>query len=128
MRYLIDSSAWIEYLNGSKSGEIVNKIIKEDHNDIFILALNISEVVSRIKRLNGDVELAYDSMIANSEIFDITPKIAKEAGLLHFQLRKQSSSISLADTIMMVSSKILSAKIITKDNHFKNFKEVIFLK
>ncbi len=27
MKYLVDSSAWIEYLNGSKAGEELDKIL-----------------------------------------------------------------------------------------------------
>src|SRR3990167_3527893 len=98
MKYMIDSSAWIEYLNGGASGEKVNKIIKEENNEIITLALNISEVISKTKRMNRNADLAYESIISNAEFFDITPEIAKEAGLLHSQLRKQNQSISIADT------------------------------
>ena len=127
MRYLIDSSAWIEYLDGGASGEKVNKIIKEENNEILTLALNISEVISKTKRMNRNADLAYESIISNAEFFDITPEIAKEAGLLHSQLRKQNQSISIADTLMMISSEALSARIVTKDNHFKNFKGVVLV-
>ena len=127
MRYLIDSSAWIEYLDGGASGEKVNKIIKEENNEIITLALNISEVISKTKRMNRNADLAYESIISNAEFFDITPEIAKEAGLLHSQLRKQNQSISIADTLMMISSEALSARIVTKDNHFKNFKGVVLV-
>ena len=127
MRYIIDSYAWIEYLNGGASGEKVNKIIKEENNEIITLALNISEVISKTKRMNRNADLAYESIISNAEFFDITPEIAKEAGLLHSQLRKQNQSISIADTLMMISSEALSARIVTKDNHFKNFKGVVLV-
>ena len=127
MRFIVDSSAWIEYLNGSEAGETVNKIIQED-NEIFILPLNIAEVTSKIKRTKRNVDVAYNSMISNALVLEATPKIAREAGLLHAQLRRKMSSISLADTLMIASAKAISAKILTKDKHFKNFKETILLK
>ncbi|MFB6246710.1 MAG: PIN domain-containing protein [Candidatus Pacearchaeota archaeon] len=46
MRYFIDSSAWIEYLRGSKKGERVHKILNSD-SQVFTLPLNISEVISK---------------------------------------------------------------------------------
>ena len=53
MKYLIDTSAWIEYLNGSESGEKVNKILK-NRNEIYVISLIISEVISKVKRKEGD--------------------------------------------------------------------------
>ena len=40
MKCLIDSSAWIEYLSGSKKGEKVNSIFKEE--DIYAISMIIS--------------------------------------------------------------------------------------
>jgi len=126
MKYIIDSSAWIEYLEGSKSGEIVNKILDED-NEIFIIPLIISEVISKTKRKKQNYELAYETLIENAKINEISPKIAKEAGLLHAQMKDKISSISLADTMIITAAKALSAKIITCDEHFKGLKEIILI-
>jgi len=126
MKYLIDSSAWIEYLRGSKAGEKVYEILKED-NEIYTLSINIGEVISKVKRDNGQIEIAYNSLTSNVNILGITPEIAKEAGLLHAQLKEKINSISLADTFMIASAKAIYAKILTCDEHFKNFKEAIII-
>src|SRR3989344_2748341 len=102
MKYIIDSYAWIEYLNGSISGEKVNKILKED-NEFFSLNLTISEVVSRVKRGKGNVEIAYNSIRTISKVVDITPEVAKKAGEFH-------------------------AEMITRDEHLKGMKDVVFIK
>ena len=126
MKYIIDSSAWIEYLEGSEKGEKVSNILKKE-NEIFILPLNIGEVVSKVKRKDKNVEIAYRVLISRSNIIEITPKIAKESGLLHAKLRQKGSSISLADTMIIKTAQYLKTKIITTDNHFKDFKEAIIL-
>lgn len=126
MRYLIDSSAWIEYLEGGKSGEKVNKILKENE-EIFILSLNIAEVISKVKRKLMNYELAYESMIKNAKIIDITPRIAKEAGLLHAKIKSKNKSFSLADALIIISAQVLNAKVLTKDAHFKQFEESIII-
>jgi predicted nucleic acid-binding protein len=126
MRYLIDSSLWIEYLDGSKLGEKVNEILSGG-NEVYSLPIIISEVISRVKRGDSNVEVAYESIIKNSTIFDITPRIAKEAGILHAEMKKKFGSFPLADALIVCSAKSLGAKIITSDNHFKSFKEAIVL-
>lgn len=126
MKYLIDSSAWIEYLNGSKTGEKVSKVLR-GNNEIFILPLNIAEVISKVRRISGNIDVAYESMVSNALVLEANPKTAKEAGLLHAQLRKKSSSISIADTLMVASARAISANVLTTDKHFKDFKEAILL-
>ncbi len=127
MRYLIDSSAWIEYLNGSGQGEEINKLLEGD-NEILVLSLNIAEVISYVKRNKNNVELAYNSIIKNSKVLQITPKIAKDAGLLHADFKKQNPGFSLADAFMIVSAQNFLCRLVTIDNHFKDFKEAILIK
>jgi len=126
MKYLIDSSAWIEYLEGSEKGEKINKILKED-NEILTLPINIGEVISYISRKRGDSNLAYSLIIKNSKQINITPRISKEAGLLHAKIKDDNPSFSLADAFMIISAKSSSAILLTKDNHFKSFKEAIII-
>ena len=126
MVYIIDTSAWIEYLEGSSKGEKVNELLA-NNEEIYIILIVLSEIVSKVKRSNGDVDLAYNSLIKNAKIFEITPRIAKEAGLLHVETRLRIPNFALADATIICAAKALKAKIITADNHFKSFKEAIII-
>src|SRR3989344_319262 len=110
MRYLIDSSAWIEYLEGGKAGEKVSNFLKEQNNEIFVINLNIAEVISKVRRAKKDYELAYKVIITNSKILNITPKIAKSAGLLHAELKNKNKGFSLADALIIKAAESISAK------------------
>lgn len=127
MKYIIDSYAWIEYLNGTSLGEKVRKVLTED-NEIFSLNLTVAEVVSRTKRANSDIETAYQAINFNSKVAEITPELAKKAGLFHAEIRKQIKDFGLVDSLILILARELNAKIITGDPHFKNFKEAVFLK
>jgi len=127
MRYLIDSSAWIEYFSGSQEGEEVSKILAQD-SEIYVIAPIISEVVRYVSANNKNYELAYASIIKNSKIFEISPKLAKDAGLMNAELRKKFGNFPLIDALIICSAKELNAKVVTTDNHFKHFKEAIVLK
>ena len=64
----------------------------------------------------------------NSKIFDITPKISKRIGILHAETRNKIPDFSLADASIVCSAEAIDAKILTKDDHFKGFKETILIK
>ena len=126
MKYLIDAYAWIEYLEGSSKGQKVSEIL-EAENEIFILPITIAEVVSKVKRKEGNFELAYNVMTSKSKIIEMTPKIAKNAGILHAERRKESPRFGIVDSTLIETAKIINSKIVTGDPHFKDFKEVIML-
>ena len=127
MLYLIDVYSWIEYLEGSKEGEKVYEILKSN-NEIFVLPITISEVVSKVKRMKGNALLAYEAIVSNSQIIETTPKIAKEAGLLHAQIRKKQPSFGIVDALLITTAKFIKGKVLTGDRHFRNFKETVFVR
>lgn len=126
MRYLIDAYAWIEYLNGSSKGKKVKEILSMQ-NEIFSLSETIAEVVSKVKRTEGNAEIAYEAVISNSKIFSITPAIAKEAGLFHAETRKKIKDFGLVDSLLFTTARKMNAKILTGDAHFKGFKEAVLI-
>lgn len=126
MKYIIDAYSWIEYLNGSEKGEKVNNILNSD-NEIFVLSITIAEVISKVKRNGKDEKIAYESIIKRAKIIETIPRIAKEAGLLHAEMRKKFSQFGIVDALLIKTAKNIQAKILTGDNHFKDFPEAIML-
>lgn len=127
MRYLIDSYAWIEYLDGTSKGLKVKKILTSE-SEIFTLSLTITEIISRVKRMNKDVEIAYKAITSNSKVVQIDQETAKQAGLFHAEMRKKIKDFGLVDSLIYLTAKKLNAKIVTGDEHFRNIKEAILIK
>lgn len=127
MRFFFDSSAWIEYLDGSIEGEKIHKILQTDC-EIFSLPIVISEVVSRAKRKNQNTDISFRAIVTNSKLFDVDAELSKKAGLLHSEMKKKKRDFGLIDAIIWVVSEKLNAKLVTKDTHFKDFKNVILLR
>ena len=127
MKYVFDSYAWIEYLDGSSLGEKVNEILLDDDTEIFSLNLTIAEVVSRTKRKKRNVELAFKAIHLNSKVLEVTPEIAKKAGLFHAEVRKKIKDFGIVDALILVFSRELNARILTGDEHFESFKEAVML-
>lgn len=127
MKYVIDSHAWIEYFVGSWRGNEVKKILESNKNDIFTSIITIAEVVSVTKRENRDAEEKYNDIINLSKIYFISLEFAKEAGILHAELRKKIKDFGLADAFILLTARKLNAKILTGDPHFKGFKEAMLI-
>lgn len=126
MRAVIDSYAWIEYLDGTSKGAKVRDILMQG-NEIYTLALNVAEVISRVKRKEEDTDLAYRAMALNSKILSINQETAKQAGLLYAEIRKKIKNFGLIDSLILLIARKLNAKIITGDKHFKDFKEAVLI-
>jgi len=126
-RYVVDSYAWIEYLDGTEIGRKVSDLIK-GNNEIFTSALTVTEVVSKAARKSKDAKIAYDILTSNSKIIDADEELSFQAGLLHHEMRKTVKDFGLADAYILATAGKLKAKIVTGDLHFKNMKEAVLIK
>ena len=127
MRYLVDSYAWIEYLDGTSNGLKVKEILTKN-NEIYTLSLTIAEIISRTKRMEKDVDIAYKAITLNSKIIQINQENAKKAGLFHAEIRKKIKDFGLVDSLILVVAKDLNARIVTGDKHFRGMKSILFIK
>ncbi len=128
MNYVIDAYAWIEYFNGTKSGEKVKEIIENSKNIIYTNIITISELVSSYKRNSLSFEEEKKSLLSLSKIYNIDIQFAEEAGELHFEMRKERKHMGLADVFVLLTTRKLNAKVVTGDEDFRNLKETIMIK
>ena len=127
MKIVFDTYAWIEYFKGSETGKKVNQILESQENEIFTSIMNIAEISSKLRRENSDVELPYKIITNLSKIFFINVEFTKEAGILHAEMRKKFKDFGLIDSMILLTTRKLDAKILTGDPHFKGFKEAILI-
>ena len=127
MKYVIDAYAWIEYFIESGKGKKVKGLVESQDNEIFTSVITIAEVSSIGVREKRDVELGNKSILGLSSIYFINLELAREAGILHAEIRKKIKDFGLADTFVLLTARKLGAKVITGDSHFKGFKEAILI-
>lgn len=126
-RFVIDAYAWIEYLNGSEKGKEVAEIVENDSNDIFTSTSTIAEVISKTMRENKDVQSALNHINNLSVVTSITHEIGILAGQIHFEAKKKNKEFGMLDAFVAATARKITAKILTGDEHFKNFKGAVFI-
>ena len=126
-KYVIDSWAWIEYLEGSKSGLKVKDLILDQANEIFTHAVSAAEIISKAKRRGKDVEAIWQAINSNSKLVSFGADESKEVGLVHAEIKSKNKNFGLADSFVLTLAKKLNAKVITGDPDFKNIMGVMMV-
>ena len=116
-RYLVDSSAWIEYLFGTNEGKKAAQFIEKPENTIITPNIVLAEVVSKYCRLGEDPTDAIASISSLSTEIMERRDVYETAGMKHAELRRKYKSIGLADCIVLAIAEKEDAIIITKDHH-----------
>ncbi len=134
MKIVIDTYAWIELFVGSRAGNKVKRILSEA-SELYTSSIVLAEIARKYLREGVDEEevkrrlkVIWDLSI----VIDIDPTVAVEAGKCYLELkdlaRKMNMSPpSLADAVILAVARLLDAKILTGDLHFKDLPETIWI-
>jgi predicted nucleic acid-binding protein len=131
---VIDSYAWIVQFTGTSAS---NKII-----DIFVNAeelytpdIVLAEVARKYIREKVEdtiVKKRLQQINENSKIINLDPRIAFESAncyseILSYAKKNKLNTPSLSDAIILATARVLDAKVLTGDQHFKPFNEVLWV-
>lgn len=119
--YIIDTYAWLEYLDGSPKGEIVRSIVQS--SKCFTSAVTLAEVVSVVERRGKDTKSAISAVVTNSIVLNVDEAVATKVGMLHAVQKKKIKDFGLADAFVLAQRES-DQIIVTGDPHFKDVKNV----
>ena len=129
MRYVIDSYAWIEYFVGTRAGEKVKPII-EGLEEKITPTICLAEVYAKTLKVEGRelAEKQRSFIKETSALASLDEKTAVESAKLDIDMKKKIKGWGLADSIVYATGLLKKAKVVTGDEHFKNLKNVTFIK
>jgi predicted nucleic acid-binding protein len=125
-RYVIDSYAWIEYLEGSTEGARVRDLLQPPA-EAYTPTPVVAEVTSKAVRRGRDASVAWLALRGSSIIVPLDGETARAAGSLHAQYRRKVSGFAMTDAVVLTLARKLDAKIVTGDPHFRGMRGVEFL-
>ncbi len=132
-KYVIDAYAWIEYFRASKYGETAKEYIESADS------VTPSIVVAEVSRkLQKEIELGNETpegrlkrlefISATSQVVELDFELAVVAGKTDCDMKKKEKGWGLADSIVLCTARNLKGKVVTGDEHFRDLKEVVFIK
>ena len=124
-KYVLDSSAWLEYLEGSEKGARIHEIIEERTAAITILAL--AELADKFERENRAFEKTLQFIQSKSPILSLNISIIQGAAKIKKKQRLSQSKFGLIDALHLATAKYHGAIFITKDLDFKGIENVVIL-
>lgn len=119
---VFDTSAWIEYFEGSKKGQIVRGKI-DSAAEIFTPSVCLAEIKLKYAREKpGLAEQRLGFVLGRSAIVDLSRDIA----LLSAD-NKLKNKLYLIDSIIYSTAQFLKEDLLTSDVELQNLPAVIFL-
>ncbi len=128
MLFIIDSHAWIEYLIGSKKGELLENLFKMEKHGFLTVECCLAEIKGWCIKNNKNFENAYEIIRSNSITTPVTEKNWLDAAEERTIQRKTQKDFGLIDSIILAKQKEKKARIISGDKHFEKLKNMLFLK
>ena len=131
MGFMMDTSAWIEILRGSKTGEDILEHIQSNSIGIPEL-LTHSIVIAEMRRVylrDGEGEKFFEDLEKIKNFFIITEidlDTAISAGEKYAKYHTKGHGISYIDCILWALSEKYNVKLISTDRHFKNCSQAVY--
>lgn len=120
---LIDTSAWIEWLVGSPTGDIVATHLPDQTEWLVPTMVQLELSKWMIRQVGEDKT---DQVIAFSQLCRIVPLDTETALLAAESCRKHK--LATADAIIFASAQVNGARLITCDAHFDGLPGVTVIK
>ncbi|MBI4009760.1 MAG: PIN domain-containing protein [Candidatus Aenigmarchaeota archaeon] len=127
MVMLLDTSAWIEFFQGTEKSKKVENVLKTEEN--FTSIVTFAEIVNWCLKNNiQDKIKGYIEGIKNgSTILELNEPIAIIAGKLNYERKKIVKNWGMIDSIILATAQIYNLKVLTKDSQFKDLSNVEIL-
>ena len=124
---LLDSSAWIEFLEGTEKSKKVVDVLKSEEN--YTCIVTIAEVVNWCLKNNLKTKITeyVEGIVKGSEILNLTMEIVTAAGKLNYERKKIEKNWGMIDSLILSTALFYNLKVLTKDAQFKDLPNVEML-
>ncbi len=124
---LFDTSAWIEFFQGTEKGKKVREFLKSKEN--FTNIVTFAEVINWClrNRLESKIRPYISAIKKGSQIIALDETIITLAGRLNYERKMAIKDWGMMDSFILATSLLYELKILTKDSQFKDLSNVVIL-
>jgi predicted nucleic acid-binding protein len=122
MKNVVDSSGWLEYFAEGENSDFFAPAI-EDVDNLLIPVICVYEIFKRILVLRGlDIAERRIADLFKGEVLELSVPVALSSARISVEFK-----LSMADSILLATSRDRQAVLWTQDVHFKYLPEVKFI-
>jgi len=134
VKIVVDAYAWVEIFIGSEKGKNAEEHL-EKASEAYTPDTVLAEVARKYLREGANEEAVMERLriiTEASDIASINAETALEAAKGYAKLSDEAKRTglkppSLFDAIVLAKAKLLKAKVLTGDEHFKNLPETLWI-
>jgi len=115
-KYIIDSSAWVEYFGGSAKGMKIKAIIEQQSVATSIIA--IAELADKFQREKHPFTAHLHFIQSKAAIINLSVHTCLVASIIKQEIRAKNSKFGLADALHLATAKNEEGILITTDYDF----------
>ena len=124
-RYVLDTSAWIEYFGSTVKGAKIKVLVENQLVATSIMA--IAEWADKCTKEEWDVLPGLGFIQKRAEIIPVNLAISLKAAELKKKVRSQRSKFGLVDGIHLATTQQENAVLVTCDQDFKGIEGVMLI-
>lgn len=124
--FVLDSSAWIEYVRGTLKGKKIRDYIEQ--SNLLITGVVVAEVSINFMRSSGSSTEAVTVLSSKAKLVPFDFEIGKNSAEIYLGVRKTNEKFSLADAHIVAVAKAHGAKILSCDNDFTGIPGAIVIR
>ena len=125
MEIVFDTYAWIEYFSATDKGKKVKEYL--ENNNIITPVIVLLELSYKADKEGWDFEKFFNFINHNSEIVGISKEFIFSFGKTYNSFKNKIKKIGITDIIIINTSLMSNAKILTGDLHFSKLNNSIML-
>ena len=122
-KYVIDTSAWIEYFGMSTKGAKIKEIIETE--EVATSIIGVAELAYFCEKEGHDAKKIIDFVSTHSAILSMSIQLAMQAAKIKKKMRERNGKFGLADAIHLSTASDENATLITTDNDFAGVENVM---
>jgi len=134
VKIVIDAYAWVEIFIGSKKGDKARENLTEA-DETYTPDVVMAEIARKYFREGAEEHIVLERLKTIEETSDLAPidkNVALESAKCYMELSKKAKTEglktpSLFDAIVLATTRLLNAKVVTGDEHFKGMPETLWI-
>jgi len=128
--YLLDTWAWIEYLEGGEAADRIDEVIENEK--CYTSVQTIAELSDLYNSGRITIDMSWEELkafiaVKKSDVVEIDGEIGERAGEVKAEERETQSDFGLADAVILATARKEGLRVVSGDPHLVDQEETVDL-